>query len=319
MTEGLALGVREPLAQGLRRISVEQFDTALDVLRHQPHEVAVNEVRKTTKRLRAVLRLVRPSLGKRYKPEDAILRDIARVFAPHRDAFVRAASLEAIRARYADQLRPSAFEEITDRLEARRDHQFAQMRSGEELRTVSYALRSARARYAAWPVDDRSARAHGMAVISHRYASVEQGLGNTYAHGRDGMKTARRHPTADNFHGWRKEAKYLRHQLEVLSPLFPEVLLGYAASLSRLGDLLGEEHDLSELLRFLAAHPGVAPNPVERSMLVALVQHRRAELQTAALSLGDRIYTESPDRFVRRIGAYWEAWDAPVPIGFSGS
>ncbi|MFP5332528.1 MAG: CHAD domain-containing protein [Acidimicrobiia bacterium] len=317
VTGGLALESREPLAQGLRRVTVEQFDLALAVLADQPHDVAVHEVRKATKRVRAVLRMVRPALGARYKPEDAILRDIARVFAPYRDAHVRVASLEAMRARYDVHLRPTAFEAIADRLNDLRERRFSALENGDDLRTVAFALRSARARYAAWPVDKRSAQAHGTAVIEHRFRSVGPGVDRTYAFGRDQMRSAERHPSAEQFHGWRKQAKYLRHQLEVLAPLFPEVLLGHAASLERLGDLLGEEHDLAELLRFLAGRPDLAPDTVERSMLVALVQHRRAELQAQSLSLGRRIYAESSDRFTRRIGTYWSAWDTPTPIGFS--
>lgn len=315
MTDAFSLGIREPLAYGLRRVTVDQFDLALDVLRTQPHDVAVHEIRKATKRLRAVLRLVRPSVGDRYRPEDAILRDTARILAPYRDAHVRAVTLNGIRERFDAQLRPSAFEDIAYRLLHLRDRQFTA--PGEDFRTVSYALRSARARYAAWPVDEESAKAYGMAVIRHRFSAVESGVTSIYARSRDEMRTARRHPSADNFHGWRKQAKYLRHQLEILAPLFPEVVGGYAASLERLGNMLGEEHDLAELLRFLAAHRDVAPETRERALLVALIQHRRAELQNTALSLGSRIYTESPSRFVGRLAHYWHEWDAPIPVGFS--
>lgn len=315
MTDAFSLEIREPLAYGLRRVTVDQFDVALEALRSQPDDLAVHEIRKATKRLRAVLRLVRPSLGDRYRAEDAILRDTARVLSPYRDAHVRAVTLEGIRERFDAQLRPSAFEDIAYRLLHLRDRQFAA--PGEDFRTVSYALRSARARYAAWPIDEASAKAYGMAVIRHRFSSVESGVTSIYARSRDEMRTAQRHPSADNFHSWRKEAKYLRHQLEILSPLFPEVVGGYAASLARLGDLLGEEHDLAELLRFLAAHRDVAPESRERALLVALIQHRRAELQSTSLSLGSRIHTESPARFVGRLAHYWHEWDAPIPVGFS--
>lgn len=315
MTDAFSLETREPLAYGLRRVTVDQFDLVLDVLRSQSPNVTVHEVRKTTKRLRAVLRLVRPALGDRYRPEDDILRDTARILAPYRDSHVRVVTLDGIRERFDAQLRPSAFEDIGYRLLDLRDRQFAA--SGEDFRTVAYALRSARARYAAWPVDEASARAYGMAVIRHRFSSVEPGVTRIYARSRDEMQTARRHPSADNFHSWRKQAKYLRHQLEILTPLFPEVLGGFAASLERLGDLLGEEHDLAELLRFLAGHRDVAPETRERALLVALIQHRRAELQNTALSLGSRIYADSPSRFVERLGHYWHEWDAPIPVGFS--
>ncbi|HVR31168.1 MAG TPA: CHAD domain-containing protein [Acidimicrobiia bacterium] len=318
VVEGFALGGHEPLATGLRRMAVDQFDAALSVIATETVDVAIHEVRKVTKRLRAVLRLVRSELGdKRYRIENAILRDTARMLAPLRDTDVRVASVGAVRDRFEPQLRASAFEGVEKRLADRRRRVLDQMVDGDEWRKVAYALRSARARYAAWPVDDETARAHGMAVIPHRFASVERGLGQTYARGRQEMGEAGRHRTAVNFHSWRKRARYLRHQVEMLSPVFPDVLEGYASALTRLGDLLGDEHDLADLLRFLAGHPEYCPDPIERSMLVALVQHRRAELQAAALSLGSRVYAESPDRFTRRVRDYWDAWDDPLPVGFA--
>ncbi len=313
---GFGLGNTEPLANGLRRVSVEQLDVALAALNDSPIETAVHEVRKTTKRLRAVLRLVRSGLGnKRYSAENAILRDTALLLAPMRDSYVRLESVESLRDRFASQLRPETFQGVVDRLVLRRDRLYEN--SADEWSKTRYALRSARARYAAWPVDDDSARAHGMAVIPHAFVSVEKGLAQTYGRGREEMADARRRPTADNFHVWRKRAKYLRHQMEILTPVWPEVLGGHAVSLERLGDLLGAEHDLAELLRFLAAHPEICPDPVERSLLVALTQHRRVELQSASLSLGSRIYAEPVNRFTQRVSEYWLAWDAPVPVGFS--
>lgn len=316
--DGFTLGERESLAHGLRRVTVEQFDGALEAMATEPMEVAVHEVRKTTKRLRAILRLVRSELGqKRYHIENVTLRDTARLLAPLREADVRLATVQAVQDRFSSQLQSTAFEEVTHRLADRRRRTFEHSLDGEGWRRVLYALRAARARYGAWPVDDDTAKAHGMAVIGHGFSSVESGLRETYSRGRQEMGEAARRPTADNFHAWRKRTKYLRHQVEFIAPVFPDVLEGYAAALEGLGDLLGDEHDLAELLRFLAAHPDDSPDPVERSMLVALAQHRRAELQTAALSLGSRVYAEGADRFTRRLGDYWEAWDQPRPVGFT--
>jgi CHAD domain-containing protein len=316
--DGFAIGGHEPLARGLRRVSVEQLDSALASMTTDSVGVAVHEVRKVTKRIRAVLRLVRPGLGEdRYRFENHALRDTAQLLAPVRDAAVNVESISEIRLRFDEQLTPAVFSGVIDRLTVRRDRIETGALETEEWSKAMYAMRSARARYAAWPVDSDTARAHGMKVIAHRFRSVGTGLSRTYARGRDEMAEAGRRPTTDNFHAWRKRAKYLRHQLEILSPLWPDVLSGHAASLERLGDLLGTEHDLAQLLRLLAARPDLLPDPVERSLLVALVQHRRAELQTASLALGARVYAEPTRRFTERLAAYWDAWETPVPVGFA--
>ena len=318
ISDGFAIGRREPLAVGLRRVTVDQFDVALRSMAQDPMDLAVHEVRKATKRVRALLRLVRTQLGdERYRTENAVLRDTARLLSPLRDADVHVTSVASLRDRFASQLRPTAFADLSALLADRRRRVFERTVDEDDWPRVVYSLRSARARYAAWPVADETARAHGMSVVGHGFDSVGPGLTMTYRRGRQEMSEAANRPTADNFHAWRKRAKYLRHQMELLAPLFPEVLDGYAAALGRLGEVLGDEHDLAELLRFVAAHPAYIPDPTERSMLVALVQHRRAELQTAALSLGSRVYAEAPNRFTGRVSDYWSAWDAPIPVGFS--
>ncbi len=181
-------------------------------------------------------------------------------------------------------------------------------------------LRSARARYAAWPTEDGPiARAYGRAPIAHRFSTVEPGLSRTYGRGRAEMRRAAARRTGPSFHEWRKRVKYLRHQMELLRPVFPEVVGGYAAALERLGEMLGEEHDFALLLRLCADLPTLCPDPVDRSLLAALVQHRRMELQTASLTLGGRVYAEPADRFVSRVERWWEAWDQPVAIGMEPS
>ena len=90
-------------------------------------------------------------------------------------------------------------------------------------------------------------------------------------------------------------------------PLWPEVVGGMAVTLDKLGLVLGEDHDLAELLELLRLRPDMCPNPRERSLFAALVSQRRAELQIAAEVLGRRIYAEKPSSFRHRFGEYWDA------------
>jgi CHAD domain-containing protein len=122
------------------------------------------------------------------------------------------------------------------------------------------------------------------------------------------MKSSMAAPTTEHFHEWRKHVKYLRHQVEIVSPVWPEVVGGLATSLSHLGDVLGDDHDQGELVRLVGSLPDLMPDPDERNLLVALSQQRRRELQGAGLVMGKRIYAEAPDRFALRLEAYWSAW-----------
>jgi hypothetical protein len=80
-----------------------------------------------------------------------------------------------------------------------------------------------------------------------------------------------------------------------------------AVTLDRLGYLLGEDHDLADLLDLLRTRPELCPDPRERSLFFALATQRRAELKVAAEILGRRVYAERPDSLQSRFGEYWES------------
>ncbi len=154
--EGFELSEAERLSDGLRRLSLEEFDRAIGGLLHGSDvDVAVHEARKSMKRLRAVLRMIRGELGEeRYRRENEALRNTARLIGSVRDSAVLMATVSAIRSRFAAQLRRSAFETLERNLGQR--HLDARTRLVEDpvvLRHVVYALRSARARYRVWPAE----------------------------------------------------------------------------------------------------------------------------------------------------------------------
>lgn len=122
------------------------------------------------------------------------------------------------------------------------------------------------------------------------------------------MKLAYARPVPEHFHAWRKRVKYLRHQMEILSPVWPEVIGGLAGSLENLSDVLGDEHDQAAMIGLVASLPELVDDPDERNLLIALAQQRRRELQAAARVMGARVFAEEPDQFGGRLKAYWSAW-----------
>src|SRR5262245_16843053 len=80
----------EPFEDGWPRIGREQIERALAQLEGSgDRAVAVHETRKSLKRLRALLQLIRPALGEEaYRAENAHLREIARLLSGARDRHV---------------------------------------------------------------------------------------------------------------------------------------------------------------------------------------------------------------------------------------
>ncbi|HJQ95507.1 MAG TPA: CHAD domain-containing protein [Acidimicrobiia bacterium] len=300
----------ENLPRGLQRICLEQFETSLDTISSGGDlNVAIHELRKSNKRVRALLRMVRPVIGdKVYRAENDVLARASRLVSPVRDGKVLIDAVTRLRSRFGHLLASGVFGGIEERLRTRHERMINRVVDNPEvLGEVTAIIYRARSRYSAWPTDPSDPR-YGGRMLPDSFRSIGGGVGQTYERGRKSMSLAYRDGTPARFHDWRKQVKYLRHQMEILGPVWPEVIGGLAASLEQLGDVLGDDHDQSELIRLTAALPELAPDPDERNLLVALSNQRRRELEGAARVMGGRVYAEGAPQFTGRLKAYWAAW-----------
>src|SRR5262250_3558709 len=88
----------ETLGDGIHRIAEKEIDKVRGYANGSPRgsrDEMVHEVRKSLKKLRTLLRLVRPSLGRKtYRQENIALRDIARPLTGVRDAAILVEALD---------------------------------------------------------------------------------------------------------------------------------------------------------------------------------------------------------------------------------
>jgi CHAD domain len=310
----------EPLGRGLQRLSLTELETAITAFYDGEAAFggAVHTTRKSTKRIRALLRLVRFEIGaKVYRFENEAMRDTARLLSGVRSAAVMVESLDLVETLYHPLLADGTFVEARERLTVNRDRlEQRAMEDVELLPRVVAALERAHARYSTWPTDPIAREVYGNG-IRDRYQTIAPGMAAIYRRGRREMVIAYHSPAPTTFHAWRKRVKYLMHQMEIVTPLWPEVILGMVITLDRMAQLLGEDHDLADLLNTLASRPELCPNPLERSMIRALAEQRRSDVETAARILGRRIYAEKPDSLSSRFGAYWDSMEDARGPGLS--
>lgn len=310
----------EPLGAGLRRLGVDEIDQAISGFYdgEEAFRAAVHEARKSMKRTRALLRLIRFEIGHQiYQFENAWMRDTGRLISDVRDSAVMVVAIDDMRDLFGSLLAEGTFDELRERLVVRRDRvELRAMEDPDVVPRVVANLERARSRYASWPTDPDARSSYGMGIRDD-YRAVGPGLEATHARGRREMVVAYKAPSPEHFHLWRKRVKHLKHQMEILTPMWPEVMIGMAITLDRIADLLGQDHDLAELLQLISNRPDLCPSPLERSLLSALAQQRRSDLQTASRILGRRIYTESPPALDRRLGAYWEAMEMARTVRLS--
>ncbi len=273
----------------IRRVAREAVDRAIEALQgaREGRSKGVHDARKRVKAIRALLRLAAPRLGPAFRRENRWYRDAARQLAGVREA---QASLETL-----DRLGDSEDAALRRELEARYEARLGLQFEGTHALAVLVAdLEEAGERVAKWP------------LAGEGFEVIESGLHATYRRGRRGFRRALRGSSATELHEWRKDVKYHRHQLELLVPLWPDVMTGAAATARRLGDLLGDHHDLHELRALLSRSPGLPGGGRERETVLASAESRSRELEARATAVGGLVYAEKPGRFIVRMGAYWD-------------
>ena len=206
----LALRRSESGTQGLRRILRERIAKALEALGGTKlSDEAVHSARKELKKARATLRLLRDALGDVvYKRENAALRDAARPLSEVRDAKVLLDTLDRLVERYGASARALQLDGLRRAL--RWEYVATRRRIMQQpaaLKPQRDALRRIYERSARWP------------VWHHEWSVIGAGLKRVYREGRKVFATSRADPSPENLHEWRKQVKYLWHQLQVLEPL----------------------------------------------------------------------------------------------------
>lgn len=289
---------RESIRDGVQRIAREQVDKAVHALQDPqlPAGEKVHQLRKRCKKLRGLLRLVRPAFEDVYQQQNAWFRDTARPLSNVRDAKVIIDAYDGLLAHFADTLTPSRFASIRREL-IRRLEQLQQ----EDI-DLPQRLETARERMgqAADGICDWNGGIHRKALAA--------GLQGTYGRCRKALKQAERSPTPQTLHEWRKRVKYHWYHLRLMQNAWPEVIAAMCEVAKRISDQLGDDHDLAVLqatLREDAEAFGSRPLVEELS---SSIDRRRRQLEKRAFRAGRRLFVEKPRRFTDRSMRYWDEW-----------
>ena len=287
----------EKLTDSVRRNAHDQLQKALKELRDGIHADPVGSVhaaRKAIKKERALLRLARPTMkSAERRSENATLRDAGRRLSAMRDAEVMLQAFDALAERFTGQLPEASFRAVREQLERGRASEHQRAAQSEAVAEAIHALDGVERRVDEWSFTREGWRA------------IEAGLERSYRQGRAAMRTARRKPTLENLHDWRKRIKDLWYDARLLSEVGGPTLSGYAEEAKQLSELLGDDHDLGVLGQTISATADQVP--VDVGPLLHLIDHRRDQLQAEAEVVGERLYAEPPRAFVRRTRRYWKA------------
>ena len=285
------------LSRDVRRVARDRLDDAVATLDQlgegdaSATETGVHDVRKRCKEVRALARLVRVPLGNEFECFNATVRGAADVLAPIRDAQAVLATLDDLRA-LGSGVEPD-LERVRGIQAAAAEQATRTIHSGDaRIEQARELLVDARKRVKRWQLPDG-------------FQAIGPGLERSYRRGRRSLREAIERPTDECVHEWRKSVKNLWYQTRLLEPAAPSALAPMVATLDRLGEALGDDHDLAVLVERLAADPHRYGGAMHAIKAIEIARAQQAVLREPAFRLGATIYAEKPKAFVARIEAYW--------------
>jgi CHAD domain-containing protein len=286
--------VQEPIAKGVKRIALAQIEIASEKLAH-PSDVhaAIHDARRCLKRLRALIRLLRPALDEAvYRREAQQLAGIGRLFSGARDLYVMRQTVANLDRQFGSL--PCGATQRLHKLLA--NGSAANTNAHAEGRHQALArLKQCRAFFA------------GKGVAGVAFEHLNQGLERSYKKARRGFRKAYREPDDEAFHAWRKAVQqHWRHML-LVSGAWPEALSARARAAKELSQVLGEDHDLSILLAYVTQHVAAEFSPDDVTALATVCRSAQFELRAKAKPRGARLFAEPAPHLKERVWQYWSS------------
>ena len=258
-----------------------------------PHE-AIHQTRKQLKKIRALLRLIRYQIGKEaYQTANHYFRDAARLISDARDVSAGWETAEELQSLLTTARDRQAVGRLKRHLRAKKAAITRYQVHGDKLlESVTEALAEAEQLHRAWTISDDG------------FEAVEKGIKRIYRQCQKRQAKAYAADDPEAFHEWRKSVKYLRYQVDTLSPLWPGLLQALEGELNLLTDYLGDDHDLLVLQETIKE--AKVMSPATQHSVFSTIDERRAQLQQEALPLAKKLFAQKPKEFVADLARWWQ-------------
>jgi CHAD domain-containing protein len=289
----------EDLSETYRRVIREQILLSVGFCQRSDEEpdTAAHEIRKCTKRIRAVYRLFRKATGKStcHRGQDHF-RTISGLLADFRLSRVHADTLSRIsidKGLTADAMTMGNL--VSDFQKNHRQFTTEVLKNQQLFPQISHLLSAELERLENDPV---SACEFGMLADS---------IKKTYRTGSENLKILVNQYSAENLHNLRKTVKCLWYQMTMIRPIWPSAISMTVHCLDVLSERLGSDHDMHELVLHLNREAEVKKNPVPLH-LTDYINLKRKKLYNGILPLALRLFSEKPGAFTGRLNAYYGIW-----------
>jgi CHAD domain-containing protein len=289
----------DSVQDGVQKIATELIDKAIVATRRRnDRERTVHNLRKTCKKLRGLIRLVRPVFAD-YETENAAFRDAGRGLSHLRDTAVLIQTYDDLLDTFEDQVDRAQFAPVRRHLTMQHRQLARHADVARQLEEFRERMTAARGRVERWRLDEKD------------FDAIEPGLAKCYKAARRAMAVASKDSSAEAIHDWRKRVKDHWYHADLLTPIWPKQMKISRTVAKNLSELLGQHHDLEVFVAHLAEHE--LTDAADGEALLGLARQKQRAIADKAFPLGARLLAEPTAHMTGRWRSYWNTWRSDEP------
>lgn len=265
-------------------------DIALALLRASTDsETGIHEARKGCKEIRALLRLVRPHLGKaEFQHRQAFYKSIAARLSGNRDAVVRKKTWQNLVAD-VPSLQSSTFDVVARVLSSQQTLNPIDEKGRYFFLDLALVVESESDSPEKWN-------------LPKSLSDVAPNFKRIYQQARDAQKESENSKDIEDFHRFRKRSKDLYYCMRVLRPLFGKSLKTQLSGLEALTELQGLANDQAVLLEYLSEHlQAIELDDEEWAFVQGCINNKLKELQKHSHKAARKLLAVSPNSFIKSL------------------
>ncbi|RWP40068.1 MAG: CHAD domain-containing protein [Mesorhizobium sp.] len=285
---------RLPLTGEVRRILAEEVGKALVHLdaAHDRPEQGLHKCRRRLKKVRALLRLVRPGDETFCSTENQYYREVAALLAGPREATALVETIDRLAKNFPEQSAGGGLDAVRDPLVARQHQLHGGVGLGAAIAAATAACEDGISRIDTLVLPDQPEQAADV---------LAEGARITLRRARKALDKAGSRGDPDDFHDLRKAAKTHGMHLSLLGRLWPTPIKARRKAVDELGEKLGELHDVFVLRTLLEAHDRPLGSPQETRLLSKLLKRSEKSLKKTCLAAAVDLFGDRPRRSTKKL------------------
>ena len=260
-------------------------------------EEDVDAAREDLKRIRSIFRLVKVEM-KDYKKLNTFYRDEARKMVPLQIANAMVNTVDMIHEQYSERLYKNAFTQLRSQLvEHKQEKKDEALKKGHILQEIAQNL------------GEHCEQLQEHLKFKNAYTTLGSGLKKVYGKAKKAQEKLNDKVDAEHLHELQKRTSYLNYQLDILKPIWPQMISAWMQELDRLNSLLVANEGLHHLSRFLDTNPDQNHAEDGAYLMKTLIEGHSEQLQKHALLLAQKLFYFNPKDFVSYFETSWNVYN----------